>query len=184
MSDRSSPLDLDLGTLSEIPGASARVTADLALAASVVLERLHRARQADPATIQHRRVQHHASIRRVAVEERDRAWKADPLKATEQGGEAMAVLTAYRLLNRVVVRRLQTDTGADYLVRPIGEVGDDSLERLECSGIGDGKETTAHRLRSKLEQLGKFPDEPPGHAIVTNFGTAPVEIYIGAPSDE
>jgi hypothetical protein len=30
------------------------------------------------------------------------------------------VLTAYRLLNRVVVRRLQTHTGADYLVVPIG----------------------------------------------------------------
>lgn len=184
MSDRSSPLDLDLRTLSEIPGASSRVTADLALAASVVLDRLHRERPDDPATVQHVRVQHHASIRRVAVEERDRAWKADHLKATEQGGEAMAVLTAYRLLDRVVVRRLQTDTGADYLVRMVGAVGDDSLERLECSGIGDGKETTAHRLSTKLAQLARYPDEPPGHAIVTNFGTAPVEIHIGALSDE
>jgi hypothetical protein len=183
VSDQSSALDLDLGTLPEIPGASPRVTADLALAASVVLDRLHGERQDDPATIQHGRV-HQASIRRVAVEERDRAWKADHLKATEQGGEAMAVLTAYRLLNRVVVRRLQTHTGADYLVRPVGVVGDDSLERLECSGIGDGQESTAHRLSTKLAQLARYPDEAPGHAIVTNFGTAPVEIHIGALSDE
>ena len=52
------------------------------------------------------------------------------------------------------------------------------------SGIGDGKETTGHRLRSKQRQLARYPDEPVGHAIVTNFGTAPVEIRVGASTDE
>ena len=176
-------MDLDLRKLSELPGASRRVTDDLALAASVVLERLHGERSLDPATIAQDLSSRVAVIHRVSVDARDRAWKSDPQKATEQGGEGIAVLTAYHVLARVVVRRLQTDTGADYLLRSAHVSGGDDLERLECSGIGDGKESTGHRLRTKLRQLARYPGEK-GHAIVTNFGAVPVEIHIGAWNDE
>lgn len=103
---------------------------------------------------------------------------ADPQEATEKGAEAVAIVAARCLLDRVVFRRLPKATGADYLMRPLAaaDANTDSYARLECSGIADGQETAAGRLRDKIAQLARYPDGGAGRAIVTRFCSSPVDI--------
>jgi hypothetical protein len=84
------------------------------------------------------------------------------------------------VLDRIVFRRLPKGTGADYLMRDPQTEGGDNYERLECSGIAEGRESTISRLTSKLEQLARFRAHGPGTAIVTNFREEPVEIRFGS----
>jgi hypothetical protein len=73
---------------------------------------------------------------------------------------------------------MPTETGADFLIEPIAPGSTDALERVEFGGIGDGAESTTARLNRKLRQMRRYPDEPPGYAVVTNFTTMPVEVAI------
>jgi hypothetical protein len=123
---------------------------------------------------------HAAEIERVPVDARARDTYADPEEAAEEGAEGIAMLLARRVLNRIVFRRLPKATGADYLMREPQSHDVDGYERLECSGIGFGQESATARLRSKLEQLARYPAQPPGRAVVTHFRMAPVEIRVGS----
>jgi hypothetical protein len=152
----------------------------LALAATVVLDRVHGPRARDQAVVHADDSERAAEIHRVPIDDRARATYADAQEATEEGAEGIAVLLARRMLGRIVFRRLPKGTGADYLMRDPGANDSDAYERLECSGIADGQESATARLRSKIEQLARFPDQPPGRAVVTHFRQEPVEIRLGS----
>jgi hypothetical protein len=174
------PVSLDLAALPVEAELSRPVAEALALAASVVLDRLHGAREGDAAILHGHASPRTGELRRVPVDAAARATYADPQEATEEGGEGVAVVVARRVLDRIVFRRLPKGTGADYFMRDPEVVEGDTYERLECSGIEDGQETAAARLRSKLEQLARFPKEPPGWAVVTSFRMEPVEVRFGS----
>lgn len=179
MAMRQDPLTLDLQRLSAETELSRPVAEAIGLAASVVLERLHGPGASDLAMVHGDGAERTAVIGRVLVDGPARATYADPQEATEEGGEGVGVATAHRVLERIVFRRLPKGTGADYLMRDPSTGDGDAYERLECSGIGDGRDPAEARLRSKLRQLARFPEHPPGYAIVTDFGAAPVEIRYG-----
>ncbi len=179
MSDPAEPIVLDLRTLPEHCELLRSVAEALAAAATVVLERLQGPGERDLALVRNAEVQREGVVVRTAIDDAARATYDDPQEATEEGAEAVAILVAKRLLDRVVYRRLPKETGADYMMRDPRFDGRDHVERLECSGIGDGRDATARRLEQKIEQLGRYPDEPPGQAIVTNFRTTPIEILVG-----
>ena len=175
------PLTLDLADLPDAVELSRPFSEALALAASVVLDRLYGQRERHPAEIHGDDTHWVAEIRRIPVDDRARATYADPQEATEEGAEGIALITARRALDRIVFRRLPKGTGADYLMRdPRSKDGDDAYERLECSGIADGQESATARLRSKIAQLARFPDHPAGRAVVTSFRVEPVEIRFGS----
>jgi hypothetical protein len=175
-----SRLVLDLQRIASEVELSPVIANACALAASVVLDQLHDPRSEDPAFVSGEGRELEAVIRRVDVDDRARATCADPQESTEEGAEAVAFLTARRVLDRIVFKRLPKRTGADYLMRgPSGGTeGDEEFEslRLECSGIGEGREGAAERLRKKIQQLSRYPDELPGYAVVTDFKPEPVEI--------
>jgi hypothetical protein len=156
------------------------VSEALALAASVVLDRHQGQKERDVAAIHRDDTSQAAEIHRVPIDGQARATYADLQEATEEGAEGVAMILARRALNRIVFRRLPKGTGADYLMRDPESKDDDAYERLECSGIADGQETATSRLRSKLEQLARFPNQPPGRAVVTHFRMKPVEIRVGS----
>lgn len=173
-------ITFDLQRLPADTELSRPVAEAIGLAASVVLERLHGARLDDPAVVHGGSDGGRAAlIARLPLDDRARSSYADPQEATEEGGEGVGVVTARHVLDRIVFRRLPKGTGADYLMRDPGAPDGDAYERLECSGIGDGKESAEARLRSKLQQLARAPDQPPGYAVVTDFGVEPVEIRYG-----
>jgi hypothetical protein len=152
----------------------------LALAASVILGHVHGVKERDAAGIHEGDSRREAEIHRVPVDDRARAAYGDLQEATEEGAEAVALMVTRRVLNRIVVQRLPKGTGADYLMRVPEAALDDSYERLECSGIAEGQDSATSRLRSKLDQLARFPSQPPGRAVVTNFRMKPVEIRLGS----
>lgn len=172
------PIILDLSTLPSDVELVRPVAEALALAASVVLDRLHGAREADPAEVHGSEQPQSAKIRRAPVDASARESYGDPQEATEEGGEAIGVLVARRVLDRIVFSRLPKGTGADYRMRDPNIEQGDLYERLECSAIADGPESTTTRLRRKLAQLARFPGQP-GTAVVTNFRTQPVDIRFG-----
>ena len=82
------------------------------------------------------------------------------------------------------VRRIQMpDEGIETLYGPF----DEHLRSLE-SALGVTLKTQGHELiiegapdevgraEKVVDQLGRFPDQPPGWAVVTNFRKGPVEI--------
>jgi len=172
--------------LLSLPGLHAEVELSrpfseaLALAASVVLEHLHGPRERDDAVIHGNDASRSAEIERVPLDERAHATYADPQEATEEGAEGIAILLARQIFGRIVFQRLPKGTGADYKMRDPHSKDIDAYERLECSGIAEGQETAASRLRSKLDQLARFPDHPRGLAVVTHFRKQPVEIRFGS----
>lgn len=170
---------LDLRRLPDETELCRPVSEAIALAASVVLDRLHGGRASYPAELQGQGEIVQAELRPLPVDDRARNSYADPQEATEEGGEGVAVLLSRRVLDRIVFRRLPKGTGADYLMRNPGSVGGDAYERLECSAIGEGQEATAARLREKLAQLARFPTHPSGWAVATRFRAEPVEIHFG-----
>jgi hypothetical protein len=180
MSSLSPPVHLSLLGLPTDVELSRPVSEALALAASVVLERLHGPRDGDDAVVHGDDIRRAAEIRRVPVDERAHATYADPQEATEEGAEGIAIVMARHVLERIVFRRLPKGTGADYLMRDPRSQDGDAYERLECSGIADGQETAASRLRGKLDQLARFPTHPRGRAVVTHFRMQPVEIRFGS----
>jgi hypothetical protein len=128
----------------------------------VVLDRVRGPRERDGATVHGDGAERAADIRRVPVDDRAHATYADAQEATEEGAEGIAIVVARRMLGHVVFRRLPKGTGADYLMRDPGADDGDAYERLECSGIADGQEAATARLRSKIEQLARFPDHLSG----------------------
>ena len=171
---------LDLRTLPAATELSRPVAEAIALAASVVLERIHGSEENRCAVAIHGRGMTLGEIRRVSVDDAARATYADLQEATEEGAEGVAVIVARQVLDRIVFRRLPKGTGADYLMRDPASTDKDRYERLECSGIGDGAESATSRLESKLQQLARFPEQPPGQAVVTSFRMTPVEIRHGS----
>jgi hypothetical protein len=121
----------------------------------------------------------------VAVDDTTRAAWNDAEEATEWAAVGVAISVARRVLGRDVFLRLPKGTGADFLMRdPANDPADglaERYERLECSGIGDGKESSATRLRKKDRQLERARHELPGVAIVTTFRADPVHIEVGSP---
>jgi hypothetical protein len=174
------PVVLDLEHLPAEVELSRPVALAIALAASVVLDRMHGERDHYPAELCSGGEARPAHLRRLPVDDTARNTYADPQEATEEGGEGVAVLLASRVLERIVFRRLPKGTGADYLMRDPHGVEGDQYERLECSAIADGREPTAARLRGKLAQLARFPSHPPGWAVVTGFRTHPIGIHFGS----
>lgn len=171
------PLALDLADLPKHGELSRSILEALALAASVCLERCHGTRAQDPAEILGSGKNWKANIRRAPLDAQAHATYGDPQEATEHGAVGVAVLVVSRVLDKVVFRRLPKRTGADYLVRDArGPAGDD-YERLECSGISSGDESTQTRLARKLGQLARFPEQPKGIAMVTNFRSNPVAVH-------
>jgi hypothetical protein len=150
----------------------------LTAAASVMLERKHGDRDADPAVVLRKSDRADATVVRTLIEINDRPWLADPKRTAECGGEAVGIAAAHVVLDRVVVHRSTTDEGCDYWVRRPDSGEDEPLERLELSGIGDGMESTASRVRTKRRQLDEQGDQEAGFAIITNFRTDPVEVAI------
>jgi hypothetical protein len=180
MPTRPAPVALSLADLPAEVELSRPVSEALALAASVVLDRHHGHGDRDLAAVHEGDTARAAEIRRVPVDDRARDTYADPQEATEEGAEGIAILMARRMLDRIVFRRLPKGTGADYLMRDPRSRDGDTYERLECSGIADGQESATARLRSKLDQLARFPSYPPGRAVVTHFRMKPVEIRVGS----
>jgi hypothetical protein len=176
MSEREKPVVLDLPRLHAEVELSRPVAQAIALAASVVLDRLHGAKESHPAKLHEASGPRLAELRRSPVDDLARNSYGDPQEATEKGGEAVAIALAKTVLERIVFRRLPKGTGADYLMRNPLSLRTDEYERLECSAIGDGQEETTARLRSKLNQLARYPDQPPGWAVVTCFRVEPIEI--------
>lgn len=170
---------LDLAALPAETELSRSVAAALGLAASVVLDRIAAGRERDPALIVGGGTSRPAELRRVGVDDAARATYADHQEATEEGAEGVGMLVARRVLDRIVFRRLPKGTGADYLMRDPRAEDDDVYERLECSGIAEGQESAAARLRTKIRQLAQFPAQPPGVAVVTSFRAEPVDIQYG-----
>jgi hypothetical protein len=171
---------IDLGALPEEVELSRCVSEAVALAASVVVDRFHGGTEVIPAEIHQTDRKRTASVRPVPVDDVARASFGDPQEATEDGGEAIGLSIAYRMLSRVAFRRLPKHTGADYLVRPKAKAFGDDYERLECSGIGDGSETASSRVQAKILQIARYPEYPPGHAVVTSFRASPIEIQVEA----
>jgi hypothetical protein len=180
MAKPSAPVVLDLTALPASAELSRPVSEALALAASVVLDHLHGMRERHAAAIHGRGARRAGEVVRVPVDDVGRATYADRQEATEEGGEGVALLVARHVLDRIVFRRLPKSTGADYLMRdPRLPEDSDAYERLECSGIGDGRESAAARLERKIAQLARFPQQPWGQAVVTDFGAEPIEIRFG-----
>ena len=175
MSDPAEPIVLDLRTLPEQCELLPSTCASMAAAASVTLERLHGGRDRDRCRV----VERDGSIVRVEVTKQTRDTYDDPEEATEEGADAIAILVARHVLDRIVFRRLPKKTGADYRMRRSSEPDQDNYERLECSGIGEGKDSAQARLKEKLAQLASYSAHRSGHAVVTRFGREPVEIVIG-----
>jgi hypothetical protein len=174
------PIVLSLPDLPSEVELSRSVAEALAIAASVVLDQHQGQGDLDAATVDDGEGLKAAQIRRVGVDDRARDTYADAQEATEEGAEAIALRVAKHTLGRVVFRRLPKGTGADYLMRDPCARSADAYERLECSGIAEGTESASARLRSKLAQLARFPDHPPGRAVVTHFRTKPVDIRVGS----
>ena len=149
-----------------------------AVAATVLLERIHGIRVQDPFALAHDEPRTGHLLRR-AVTGRAALTYDEPIQATEEAAEAVAFLVARRVLDRVAYGRCRTRTGADYRLHRPGDLDTDDYERLEVSGISGKTEQPTARLREKLERMAEYPDEPPGFAIVTCFRGDPVEILIG-----
>lgn len=177
MSERD--VTLDLGSLPDQCELLADTCRSIAAAACVRLAQLRGERDADPVRVAGDGLDRTGTIARMPVDEKAHATYADPEEATEEGAEAIAILVARQLLDRIVFRRLPKRTGADYRMRAVQSTGGDDYERLECSGIGDGDESGPARLREKLTQLASHQAHRPGHAVVTRFGREPVEVHIG-----
>lgn len=173
------PVALSLPDLPAEVELSRQFSETLALAASIMLEHAHGVGERDVAIIHGDDSSLEAEIHRVPVDDRARASYADLQEATEEGAEGVALIVARRILNRIVFQRLPKGTGADYLMRDPEAKHGDAYERLECSGIAGGQESATSRLRSKVDQLARFPSHPSGRAVVTHFRKAPVEIRIG-----
>lgn len=141
-----------------------------------MLEHNHGARSEDPFVLEDKGGVYAGTIRRSPIDDNARRFRRDLTKATESGAEAIGLLAVTHRLGRRVVNRLTTDTGADFLIEPIDPSSDLEFERVEFSGIGYGSESTSTRLNRKVEQMLRYPDEPPGYAVVTNFTTMPVEV--------
>ena len=156
------PVRLDLHRLPEDTELNRSLAETLALAASVVLDRLHGRLEVFSAGVHDGQIARDAALVPVLVGEVERASFADPQEATEMGGEAVGLLTARRVLNRIVFRRLPKHTGADYLMRDPALGQGDVYERLECSGIADGGESASSRLGAKIRQLARFPEGQSG----------------------
>lgn len=179
MSGRPVDLVLDLGTVAEHCRLLPDTCRSLAAAATVTLERVHGVRTQDACRIEEGDTHRGGVLLRTEISDDARATYDSPAEATEEGAEAVAILVARRVLDRVVVRRLDTYSGADYVIRDPANPDLEQYERLECSGIAKGRESTISRLQSKIAQLAAVTDRPPGYAVVTNFRTSPLEIAVG-----
>lgn len=172
-------MSLDLRTVADATELEPPYAQTRAIAASVLLERRHGARPRDAASLRDDEGVRPAEIVRCTINDRSRATYDEPLQCTEEAAEAIAFTVARQVLQRVVYGRMKTRTGADYRLRPPGAPETDVYERLEVSGIGDGTDTCEDRLHDKLRRFARYPDEPAGFAIITDFGENPVEIRIG-----
>ena len=170
---------LDLASIVDATVVTPPYAETRALAASVLLERNHGQRHPDPFALHHDDHPRPGEIHRCPVDQRARDTYDEHIQLTEEAAEAVAFLVARRVLDRIVYGRLKTRTGADYRLGVPDRDMRDGYERLEVSGIGTGTEKATKRLQEKLEQLGKYPHEPSGYAIVTNFRDDPIEILIG-----
>ena len=172
----SGPLVFDLRVLADLPNIGSVDGNYMAAGASFILEHNHSSATEDRFVLDDGADGNAGTIRRVAIDENVRRFRRDLTKATEAGAEAIGLLTVTHVLGRRVVNRMPTETGADFLLEPIAPGSTDALERVEFGGIGDGAESTTARLNRKLRQMRRYPDEPPGYAVVTNFTTMPVEV--------
>lgn len=172
------PLDLNLAQLGSTADLSAAQLACFGEAASSVLEETQGMEPPHAAQVKVHSKSIDALLRPVALDEKARRGLEDRDEATEWGAVAVALMVVDGVLNRRVFARLPKGTGADYRMREVGSTGSDSYERLECSGIRQGDESTRARLRTKVRQLSTFPSGGPGYAVVVNFREKPVEIAV------
>ena len=90
----------------------------------------------------------------------------DHNRVTEDGAEAVALVLAHRNRGWRVVRRMQREEHADWLLEEIGE-GERQVVALEVSGVDRGK--IAARLAEKLAQVAKSDDVDQRWAGVVGF---------------
>ncbi len=172
----SGPLVFDLQVLPDLPNIGTVDGNYMAAGASFILEHNHQAALQDPFVLDDGGDGSAGIIRRVAIDDNVRRFRRDLNKATEAGAEAIGLLTVMHVLGRRVVNRTPTETGADFLIEPIAPDSTVEFERVEFGGIGDSGESTLARVNRKVRQMLRYPDEPPGHAVVTNFTTMPIEV--------
>lgn len=84
--------------------------------------------------------------------ELDEASQHDENRITEDGAEAVALAVAHQLRNWSVVRRMQREEHADWLLEVRGERGREIIA-FEISGVDRGD--VAARLSQKLAQVTK-----------------------------
>ena len=171
-SSAAAPAILDLGLLHQEADLCREVVDVLALAASVTLERVRGEGSKDSAVVLiDTEPESRFEIHRLSLTGTRRDSLGDPQEATEWGAAGIAVGLVNRVLRRRVFSRLPKGTGADYLMRIADAPDDDTFERLEVSGIADGRETASERLREKVRQLASHPCDGAGWAVVTRFHT-------------
>ncbi len=115
-------------------------------------------------------------LRWTPPQQRERDDHANQLKASEDGAEAVAIVTAYRALGYQTVGRAHHGSGSDLLMRRPGAPADD-IVRLEVSGIV-GKASSTTRLKEKVAELRKGNLKRPGVAMVVAFSESPVRIRL------
>lgn len=97
--------------------------------------------------------------------------------ATRDAAYIVAIAAVEDQLGLVAIDRMETRTGADYLVAPPGPLPDDHEDtiRLEIAGQDRGKEGALRsRLKRKVEQLREGDACRPGMAAVVGFESAMV----------
>ena len=90
----------------------------------------------------------------------------DHNRITEDGAEAVALVVAHRHRGWRVLRRMQREEHADWLLEDVGENGR-QIVALEVSGVAQGSITT--RLSQKLVQVAKSLDVDQRWAGVVGF---------------
>jgi hypothetical protein len=90
----------------------------------------------------------------------------DQNRITEDGAEAIALALAHRHLSLRVIRRMQREEHADWLLEQVRE-GVRRVVALEISGVDQGRITA--RLSEKLAQVGNATDVDERWAGVVGF---------------
>ena len=146
-------------------------------AAAVNLQRAHgEAASEEAALIEEAPQQREGRLRWTPPGEQERADHANELKASEDGAEAVAIVTAFRAFGYRTVGRARHASGCDLLLRRDGESADDVV-RLEVSGIV-GHASATRRLDEKVNQLQNGNLKRPGVAMVVVFQGAPIRILM------
>lgn len=166
------PLTLDIRHLAACSRLSPGVCAYLSEAAAVVLATFHAPPPPPtPMTLVYNNTRRDIGLLWSAPDAIQRSSHANHLEATRDAACAVAV-AAVHAVGYIVQKRPMHRSGADYLMRRIGD-DDSSLIRLEVSGMARGSMLMVRaRLADKLSQLRRSDDPRPGVAIVVAFASA------------